>query len=75
MFNMTPKKKKKLPEKSKILLTIITAEDLSQAGITPSSISSPDESDALALVKSLSNSSLDTLKTVKDISLKDSVPG
>jgi hypothetical protein len=75
MFNLTPKKKKKLPEKSKIILTIITAEDLSQAGITPSSISSPDESDALALAKSLSNSSLDTLKTVTDISLKDSVPG
>ncbi|CAF1149198.1 unnamed protein product [Adineta steineri] len=73
IFNITPKKKKKLPEQSKIILTIITAEDLSQAGITPPSTSSPDESETLTLTKSQSNSSLDTLKTVKDISLKDTV--
>lgn len=72
MFNMTPKKKKKqLAQKSKIILTIITAEDLSQADITPPSTSSPDETDTLALTKTHSNSSLDTLKTVTDISYKD----
>jgi hypothetical protein len=75
IFNTTPKKKKKLPKKSDIILTIITAEDLSQAGITPPSTSSPDESDTLALTKSQSNSSLDTIKTVKDISLKDTDEG
>ncbi|CAF0788914.1 unnamed protein product [Rotaria sp. Silwood1] len=71
IFNITPKKKKKLPKKPEIMLTIITAEDLSQAGITPPSTSSLDESDTLALTKSQSNSSVDTLKAVKDISLND----
>ncbi|CAF3763366.1 unnamed protein product [Rotaria sordida] len=71
IFNITPKKKKKLPKKPEIMLTIITVEDLSQAGITPPSTSSLDESDTLALTKSHSNSSVDTLKAVKDISLND----
>jgi hypothetical protein len=75
ILNTTPKKKKNLQKKSEIRLTIITAEDLSQAGITPPSTSSPDESDTLALTKSHSNSSLDTLKTVKDTSLKDIIEG
>jgi len=71
IFNTTPKRKRKLSKKPAIVLTIITAEDLSQAGITPPSTSSPDESDTLTLTKSPSNSSLDTMTTVKDISLKD----
>jgi hypothetical protein len=71
IFNTTPKKKKKLGKKTEIMLTIITAEDLSQAGISPPSTSSPDESDTCALMKSQSNSSLDTFKTVQDISLDD----
>lgn len=75
IFNTTPKKKKKLSKKSQIALTIITADDLSQAGITPPSTSSPDESDTLAFTKSLSNSSLDTINTMKDISLKDTDEG
>ena len=69
IFNTTPKKKKKLGKKTEIMLTIITAEDLSQAGVSPPSTSSPDESDTCALMKSQSNSSLDTFKTVQDISL------
>jgi hypothetical protein len=75
ILNPTSKKKKKLPKKTETVLTIITAEDLSQAGITPPSTSSPDESETLVLTKSQSNSSLDTIKTVKDISLKDTVEG
>lgn len=75
IFNTTPKKRKKLPKKSEIMLTIITAEDLSQAGVTPTSTSSPDESDTLAFTKSPSNSSLDTINTVKDTSLKDTDEG
>ncbi|CAF2739643.1 unnamed protein product [Rotaria sp. Silwood2] len=71
ILNVAPKKKKKLPKKPEIMLTIITAEDLSQAGITPPSTSSFDESDTLALTKSHSNSSVDTLKAVKDMSLND----
>jgi len=75
IFNTTPKKKKKSSKKPEIILTVITAEDLSQAGITPPSTSSPDESDTLALTKSNSNSSLDTIKRVNDISLKEPVEG
>jgi hypothetical protein len=75
IFNTTPKKKKKSSKKPEIILTVITAEDLSQAGITPPSTSSPDESDTLALTKSNSNSSLDTIKRVNDISLKETVEG
>ena len=66
IFNTTPKKRKIFLKQPEITLTIITAEELSQAGITPPSTSSPDESDTLAITKSTSNSSLDTLKTVKD---------
>ncbi len=75
ILNTTPKKKKKLSKKPEILITIITAEDLSQAGVTPTLISSPDESEASTLIKSPSNSSLDTIKTVKGVSLKDTVEG
>lgn len=62
---------KKSNEKPGILLTVITAEELSEAGVTPTSTSSPDESYTLALVKTYSNSSLDTIQTVKDISIRD----
>jgi hypothetical protein len=75
IFNTLPKKKKNLPKNSEIILTIITAADLTQADITPPSTSSPDESDTLLLSKSLSNSSMDTIKTVQDTSLKDLVEG
>jgi hypothetical protein len=75
IFNTTPIEKKKLLKQSEIMLTIITAEDLSQAGVSPPSTSSPDESDTFALMKSQSNSSLDTFKTVKDISFNDTDEG
>ena len=71
LINTTEIQKKHSLQKPSVLLTIITADELSQAGITPTSTSSSDQSDALALVKTHSNSSLDTIQTVKDISLRD----
>ncbi|CAF4955459.1 unnamed protein product, partial [Rotaria socialis] len=71
--NTPPKKKPQLPKNPKIMLTIITAEELSQAGITPSSTSSIDDSDTLALTKSHSNSSVDTMTTIKDASISEPV--
>lgn len=69
--NTPPKKKQQLPKNPEIVLTIITAEELTQSGITPPSTSSIDESDTLAIVKSQSNSSIDTIKTVTDVSISD----
>lgn len=62
-------------KKSEIVLTIITAADLHQAGISPSFTSSPDESETVTITKSHSNSSLDTLHTMNDISFKESPEG
>lgn len=59
-------KKKKKPD---IVLTIITAEDLTQAGITPPSTTSPDESETVSLPKSTTN------KTVQEISSKQIFEG
>ena len=71
IFNAPPKKKKVLPERPSVILTIITAEDLNHAGVASSSTSSLEESDALALTKLQSNSPLDTPKAVKHVSLND----
>ena len=70
-----PKKKKILPKKSEIILTIITAADLRQAGVTPPLTSSPDDSETVTLTKSLSSSSLDTIQTFNDQSINDSTEG
>ena len=75
LWNITPKKKKKSSKKPEIRLTIITADELREAGITPPSTTSPDESEAVSLPKSPSNSSLPPNKTVQDISLKQIVEG
>ena len=69
IWNTTPKRKKKSGKKSEILLTIITAEHLTQAGITPPSTTSPDESETVPLPKSTTN------KTVQDIPLRQIVEG
>ena len=77
VLNNLPKKSKKkiLPEKSDIVLTIITAADLRQAGVTPPLTSSPDESSTVTITKSHSNSSIDTLHTMNDISFKENDQG
>lgn len=75
IFNTLSKKKKHLPKKPELLLTVITAADLYQAGVTPPLTSSPDESETVTLTKSLSNSSLDTIQTANDSSLKDTIEG
>lgn len=69
IWNTTTKKKKKSDKKPDILLTIITAEDLTQAGITPPSTTSPDESETVSLPKSTTN------KTVQEIPSKQIVGG
>ena len=51
IFNISPKKTKALLGNPSISLTIITAEDLSYAGVTPSSTSSFEEFDTLSLTK------------------------
>ena len=75
IFNNLSKKKRQLPKRPELLLTVITAADLRQAGVTPPLTSSPDESETVTLSKSLSNSSLDTIRTVNDSSLKDTNEG
>lgn len=69
IWNTAPKKKKKSNSKPEIRLTIITADELSEAGITPPSTTSPDESETISLPKSPSN------KTVQEISLQPIVEG
>ncbi|CAF4805989.1 unnamed protein product, partial [Rotaria magnacalcarata] len=54
-------------------LTIITAEELSQAGITPPSTSSIDDSDTSAFTRSHSDSSVDAMTTIKDASISKPV--
>ena len=66
-FNSMPKKKMLLlAKKPTTVLTIITAQDLMQAGITPPMTTSPEESESLTITRSRSNSSVDTMKSAKD---------
>ncbi|CAF5114932.1 unnamed protein product [Rotaria sp. Silwood1] len=55
--------------KTPLVITIITADDLNEAGITPtiSSSSSSDDSERSTIAVSLSKSSIDTVITVQDI--------
>lgn len=62
-------------KKNEILLTIITTADLRQAGISPTSTTSSDVSETMNLTKSNSNTSLDTLKTMNDVSTNDATEG
>ncbi|CAF3282538.1 unnamed protein product [Rotaria sp. Silwood2] len=50
-----------------LVITIITAEDLHQAGMTPTISSSSDDSERSTVAHSLSKSSIDTVLTVQDI--------
>ena len=52
--------------KPTIILTIITANDLDRAGITPSVASSADDSECSFLGKSISSSSIETTLTMRD---------
>ncbi|CAF3577492.1 unnamed protein product [Rotaria sordida] len=53
--------------KAPLVITIITADDLNQAGITPTISSSSDDSERSTIAHSMSKSSIDTVLTVQDI--------
>ncbi|CAF4941979.1 unnamed protein product, partial [Rotaria magnacalcarata] len=57
--------KKHLQTKAPLVITIITAEDLNQAGITPTISSSSDDSEILALDHSPLKSSINTNKSLQ----------
>jgi hypothetical protein len=50
-----------------LVLTIITADDLNQAGITPTISSSPSESDRSTSIRSQTNSPMEKRKIIEDI--------
>ena len=52
--------------KAPLVFTIITAEDLERAGVTPSVCSSPDDFDRSYLSQSRSTSSVETLRNLSD---------
>ena len=57
---------KKTQSRLPLNLTIITVNDLIQAGISPTVRSSPDESEMVTFTQSSSNSSMDTIEAVND---------
>ncbi|CAF3301074.1 unnamed protein product [Rotaria socialis] len=57
--------KKHLQSKAPLVITIITADDLNQAGITPTISSSSDDSEILTLAHSPSKSSINTNKSIQ----------